>query len=175
MSTPAAQPVAPQPTWTGRVVCGHRAVLGRQATVASWDSDDDCTAAEVGGWQIGVAAATPADAAAVLAAVAAAREGGAPGGAPEPVASILVRVATRGALPECSILLADGDQVAALAWGRPLGVVELGGWEYAVTSSPPGPDMSWAPLATGTLAALDPCGPTRFSLGTAAVPTEEFW
>ncbi|WGL50986.1 hypothetical protein P5P86_13545 [Nocardioides sp. BP30] len=157
-----------QPVWTARVLCGHHAVLGRAETVAGWTSDDGCdvtgtgAGTGTGAWRIGVDAATAEEIERVHAAVASERD--APGGADLPAASLLVRAATRHRLPACSILLADGDQLAALAWGLPLGVVELGGWEYAVAATPPAGDSAWVPLAPGTVAALDPCGPTTFPL-----------
>ncbi|WP_017935129.1 hypothetical protein [Nocardioides sp. Iso805N] len=162
--------LAAQPVWAARVVCGHRGALGRPETLTAWAADDDCEPSAPGGWQVGVSAATQTEVEAVLAAVATAR--GTADGPGLPVASLLVRVATRARLPQCSVLIADGDQLAALTWGRRLGIVELGGWEYAVTSTPPADDLAWSPLAPGTVAALDPCGPTIFPLHPP-VDTEE--
>lgn len=169
--------LAPQPVWAARVLCGHGGILGRSETVTDWATnwaadraDDDCEPSAPGGWQVGVSAATRTEVEVVLAAVAAAR--GTAQGAGLPVASLLVRVATGSRLPQCSVLIAEGDQLAALTWGRRLGIVELGGWEYAVTSTPTADDLAWSPLAPGTVAALDPCGPTIFPLNPP-VPTEE--
>jgi hypothetical protein len=68
---------------------------------------------------------------------------------------------TRHDLPSCSVLLSDGELAAGLAWGQPLGLSEVGAWEFALTSQPL-PDHDWAPLAPGTIVVLDSCGPTVF-------------
>lgn len=169
----AAEATSPAPVWTSRVVCGHGAVLGRSGTADAWaekwaavrtdgSTHGGCATAVLDGWQVGIRA-DDADVATVLAAVAQARAAG-------PPASVLVRAATRTSLPDCSILIADGEQLAALSWGLPLGMVELGPWEYAVTG--PADEPTWTPLAAGSVAALDPCGPTVFLLHAPALIEE---
>ena len=68
---------------------------------------------------------------------------------------------TRFDLPSCSVLLGDGDLAAGLAWGEPLGLSEIGAWEFSLTATPLA-DHPWTPLTPGTIAVLDSCGPTVF-------------
>lgn len=157
-------------TWISRVVCDHHAVLGRAPTVDAWPphaaAEATCTHAEhVGGWTVGIAAPTEEARSHVRDAVASVSEDDLP------LASAAGRL-TRLGLPECSLLLSDGEYAAGIAWGRPLGLGEIGAWEYALTSTPL-PGHPWTPLALGTIAFLDSCGPTLFRLPVPELhPTE---
>jgi len=142
----------------------ERAVLGRDATVRAWLSGAGLTAAIAHErWQIGVRTASAVDKDQVVHALADAHDaslGVGPG---------LMRAVTGFHLPACSILVADGEQVAALSWGRPLGLAELGDWEYIVSTTPPvlatgSRTAQWRLLPPGMLLVLDPCGPTYFPL-----------
>ncbi|KRF11023.1 hypothetical protein [Nocardioides sp. Soil796] len=145
-------------TWTSAVACRHRGALGHAQTVATWAAHPDCEgAAQLDGWQVGIDAATADERTAVIEALAPIRKAGLP------LSSALVRLVTRNDVPPCSVLLADGEQLAALAWGRGLALLELGNWEYAV-GSPADDDQAWSPLSVGTVVDLDQCGPTRFTL-----------
>lgn len=157
-------------TWVSRVVCDHHAVLGRAPTVDGWlahDEREGCRHAErVGAWTVGIAAPTEQARAQVREAVASVSEHDLP------LASAAGRL-TRLGLPECSLLLSDGEYAAGIAWGQPLGLGEIGAWEYALTSTPL-TDHPWTPLPLGTIAFLDACGPTIFRLPhpTELHPTE---
>lgn len=148
--------VPPDP-WIGAVGCRHRAVLARSSTVAAWTSPECCPAQDpIAEWQLGVDAATSTDTLEVQQTIAALRS------LALPPSATLARL-SREDLPPCSILLSDGQCVAALVWGRPLGLVEIDRWEYAVTSSRQ-PGAVWSRLESGTLIDLADCGPTFFSL-----------
>lgn len=140
------------------------AVLGRDATVRAWMSRAGPTAAIAHErWQIGVRAASAVDQDRVVHALADGHD------ANLAVGPGLMRAVTRFDLPACSILVADGEQVAALSWGRPLGLAELGDWEYVVSTTPPvlatgSRTAQWRLLPPGMLLVLDPCGPTYFPL-----------
>ena len=145
--------MSPDP-WISTVTCGHRGVLGRASTVAAWTDAACCAEATTAdGWRVGVEADDPS---VVHRSVAALRR------LNLPVGPALARL-SRQRLPSCSILLSDGDGLAALAWGRPLGLVEIDRWEYAMTSEPPA-GAPWAAVSPGTLIDLADCGPTVFHL-----------
>lgn len=124
---------------------------------------DDVTA--VDGWQVGVAAASDPEAFTVREALMSLRP------LDLPISATLARL-SREDLPPCSILLADGRSVAALAWGPPLGLIEIDHWEHAITSGP-ATGGEWKPLAPGTLIDLADCGPTIFTLPYPH-PTKEY-
>ena len=143
--------------WGAALDCPHRGVLGRDTTRAQWRHSGCGNAAEqINGWRLATVGLEPPILAALLRQ---ARDDGLP------VASALVRVATRHRLPDCSVLLTDGEDLAALAWGRPMYLLDLGGWEYVAAAEPPtdspvDPD----PLPARSVLALSPCGQTRFAL-----------
>ena len=149
-------------TWVSRVVCEHAAVLGRAPTVEAWPrhaGDTPCSTPppvhdRQVGWQVGVRARTPGDRQRVHEALASI------GADHLPLAGAIARL-SRADLPACSVLLGDGELAAGLAWGEPLGLGEIGAWEYALTSESLA-DHPWTPLAAGTIAVLDSCGPTVF-------------
>lgn len=145
--------------WISRVVCEHTAVLGRAPTVDAWQPHaPEAAACEAGeelhGWQVGIRARTPAEHQRVLRAVDAVAADRVP------VAGAAARL-SRLDLPACSVLLSDGELAVGLAWGEPLGLGEIGAWEYALTSDAL-PDHPWTLLSPGTIAVLDSCGPTVF-------------
>lgn len=148
--------MAPDP-WIGAVNCRHRAVLARASTVTAWTSADCCdSAVTIGVWRLAVDATDPADAALILNRVDALHTLG------QPASATLARL-SREDLPSCSILMSDGQSIAALTWGHPLGLIEIDRWEYAITSGPV-PGAVWTSLPSGTLVDLADCGPTLFSL-----------
>lgn len=145
-------------TWVSRVVCEHTAVLGRAPTVEAWQAHAEAATPcgprqEQNGWQVGVRSRTPADQQRVLDAITAVPED-------LPLAGAIARL-TRADLPACSVLVSDGELAAGLAWGEPLGLGEIGAWEYALTSTAL-TDHPWTPMTPGTIAVLDSCGPTLF-------------
>src|SRR5581483_9542290 len=132
------------------------------STVATWTNSGCCdSATAVGAWRVGVDTASAADEARVIDRIAA-LDSVALDSVGLPASATLARL-SREDLPRCSILLSDGRSVAALTWGRPLGLTEIDRWEYAVTSEPTS-GSAWTPLPSGTLIDLADCGPTVFSL-----------
>ena len=146
-------------TWTSRVVCEHSAVLARAATIDTWRAHDDATCSvpgRVDAWEVGIRAGSAADRSHVRDAVASISGEGVP--LPGAIARL-----TRLGMPACSVLLADGELAAGLAWGEPLGLGEIGAWEFTLTSDPL-PEHPSTPLTPGTIVVLDSCGPTVFRL-----------
>lgn len=146
-------------TWVSRVVCEHSAVLGRAPTVDAWPGhlagEAPCaTSANVATWEVGIRAGSASAREAVHGAVASIS------GESLPLAGAIARL-TRFDLPACSVLLGDGELAAGLAWGEPLGLSEIGAWEFTLTAVPVA-DHPWTPLTPGTIAVLDSCGPTVF-------------
>jgi hypothetical protein len=74
------------------------------------------------------------------------------------LAGTLLRLADRDPGGALDVLVSDGSQVAACGTG--LHLLDLGGGEYAVSATPPGPDESWAPVPSGAVLLIDPCGVT---------------
>lgn len=148
--------MTPDP-WVGAVDCRHRGVLGRASTVAAWTSAGCCqSTTAVDTWRVGVDTPSSADQASIIARIEALRTLG------HPPSATLARL-SRDDLPACSILVSDGHVVAALAWGLPLGLIEIDRWEHAITSAPV-PGSAWKSLPSGALVDLADCGPTIFSL-----------
>ncbi|BBH16596.1 hypothetical protein Back2_08830 [Nocardioides baekrokdamisoli] len=138
--------------WIGRVICPHEAVLGREETVTDWSGHASCVEpGRVGRWAVAVIGdAARTQVLDTLASI-----------VPDaPVAGAIARL-SRADLPRCSVLLSDGEYAAGLAWGEPLGLADLGGWEYALSAAPLDRG-SWSPLSPGTIVVLDSCGPVVF-------------
>lgn len=79
------------------------------------------------------------------------------------LAGALLLVAERRT-PGQALLLADGEQVAAVASGPGVRVRTLGGGAYAVAAGPVGEPAAWSDLPAGTVLLLDPCGVTTTPL-----------
>jgi hypothetical protein len=66
-------------------------------------------------------------------------------------------------------LVSDRGQVAACGTG--LHLLDLGRGEYAVSATPPaGDDGTWAPVPTGAVILIDPCGVTTIPHPTPLEP-----
>lgn len=143
-------------TWMSTVRCAHTALLARAETIDRWPGDHaGCHSSSVSGWQVGISGGDLEQQSAIRTRLATLHDSGLP------VAAALAAL-TRTDLPQCTVLLSDSEYAAGLAWGAPLGLVELDRWEYALTTSASA--QPWQPLAHGTIIALDSCGPTIFQV-----------
>lgn len=143
------------PQWGSRVICAHEAALGQASTLAAWPTDGCPEVDRLGHWEVGVRTAEPIATSMVLDALRRTPTG-------LTIAEALARL-TREPLPRCSVLLADGEYAGGLAWGEPLGLSDLGGWEFSLATRP-AERRAWRPMVPGTIVSLDACGPTVFTV-----------